>query len=150
MSNTTEQTGSLKGYPNISAAAAMLGVSVATLSRRDDLARLRRGDRDIALAPGEVLRLASIYRKRSLNDVAQGLLDHAEQTAPEELGAVEAEVERFFEERAPAREEKERFRELARQLLPADLAGRVEAILDEKGEALPDMVQGYMQPPPQS
>jgi hypothetical protein len=146
MSNTTEQTGSLRGYPNISAAAAMLEVSVATLSRREDLARLPRGDRDIALAPREVLRLAGIYRKRSLNEVAQDLLDHAEQTAPQERASVEAEVERFFEDRVPTREEKERFRELARQLLPADLAGRVEGVLAEQGEALPEFVPGWVQP----
>jgi hypothetical protein len=146
MSNTTQQTGSLTGYPNISAAAAMLGVSVATISRREDLARLRRGDRDIAIAPGEVLRLAGIYRKRSLNEVAQALLDHAEDAAREDLGVVEAEVERFFEERVPTREDRERFRELARQLLPADLAGRVEEVLGEKGEALPDFVPGWVQP----
>jgi hypothetical protein len=146
MSHITEQTDALRGYPNISAAAAMLDVSAATLSRRADLARLPRGDRDIALGPREVLRLAVIYRKRSLNEVAQSLLDHAEQSGGDERPAVELEIERFFEDRVPTHEDKQRVSELARQLLPADLAERIEKVLGEQGEALPEFVPGWIQP----
>jgi hypothetical protein len=147
MSHITEQTGGLRGYPNISAAAAMLDVSAATLSRRTDLARLPRGDRDIALSPREVLRLATIYRKRSLNEVAQSLLDHAEQSGGDERAGVELDVERFFEDRVPTQEDKQRVSQIARQLLPADLAERIEQVLGEQGEALPEFVPGWIQPP---
>jgi hypothetical protein len=148
MSNTAEQAGSLQAYPNISAAAGMLGVSAATLSRRKDLRKLPRGERDLVIAPADVLRMAAIYRKRSLNEVAQQLLDHAERSAPN-ANMIEAEIEQFFEDRAPTGEEKERFRSLARELLPADLASAVEAALAQEGDVLPEAVKGW-QPRPQS
>src|SRR5438874_12582321 len=72
-----DRSPSLQAYPNLTAAAEILGVSASTLSRRGDLATEHRGERDIVIAPADVLRLAVIYRKRSLNDVAQALLDHA-------------------------------------------------------------------------
>jgi DNA-binding transcriptional regulator YdaS (Cro superfamily) len=149
MTNRTEQAGSLQAYPNISAAAVMLGVSPATLSRRKDVHRLPRGERDVVIAPAEVLRLATIYRKRSLNDVAQQLLDHARQSASEDANTIERDIEQFFEDRGPTPEDKERFRSQARQLLPADLASAVEAALAQEGEVLPEAVKGW-QPRPQS
>jgi hypothetical protein len=133
---------SLQAHPNIRTAAQLLDVSPSTLSRRKDLAAHPRGDRDRVLSPKEVLRLAAIYRKRSLNDVAQDLIDHARQASATEAARVEEEVEEFFEQRAVSDERRDEFLALARQLLPASLYEEIEATLAERGAALPDALVG--------
>lgn len=134
---------SLQAYPNLTAAAEILGVSASTLSRRDDLATERRGERDIVISPAEVLRLAAIYRKRSLNDVAQALLDRARDASPDDRRRIEDELETFFEERAITEPETEQFLSLARQLLPSSLVHEIERVLQESGAELPGIVQGW-------
>lgn len=138
---------SLEGYPNLSAAAAMLGVSASTLSRRDDLAAERRGERDLVLPVAELLRLAAVYRKRSLNDVAQALLEHAKSTPRGDVPTIEAEIESFFETRATISERSDDFIDTARRLLPAPLVEEIERTLFEQTEELPDLVQGYLPEP---
>lgn len=138
-----DRSPSLQAYPNLTAAAEILGVSASTLSRRGDVATEHRGERDIVIAPADVLRLAVIYRKRSLNDVAQALLDHARGAAPEDVGRVEDELETFFEERAVAETETEQFVLLARRLLPSSLVHQIETVLHERDDELPDVVQGW-------
>lgn len=133
---------SLQAHPNIRTAAEFLDVSSSTLSRRKDLATQARGDRDRVLSPTEVLRLAVIYRKRSLNDIAQDLIDHARRASVTEATRVEEEVERFFEERAVSDERREEFLAVARQLLPASLYTEIEMTLAERGAALPDALVG--------
>lgn len=133
---------SLQAYPNISAAAQMLGVSASTLSRRADCNAERRGERDRVLPPAEVLRLASVFRRRSVNDVAQALLDHARATASDEVARVEEEIEGFFEAHTVA-EQREELRRLARQLLPPSLREQIDSVLDQEAGALPDVIQGY-------
>lgn len=98
---------SLQAYPNIRAAAQMLGVSASTLSRRADRTAERRGERDRVLPPAEVLRLASVFRRRSVNDIAQALLDHARATAPDEVTRVEEDIEGFFEAHTVAEQREE-------------------------------------------
>jgi len=136
-------TESLQAHPNIRAAAEILGVSASTLSRRDDLASERRGERDVVLAPAEVLRLAAIYRNRSLNDVAQDLLEHAGSAGADEQRRVEAELEDFFDANVASTDQYEQLLTLARHLLPADLCEQIEAVLEERGGELPDAIQGY-------
>ena len=135
---------SLQEYPNLSIAARILGISASTLSRRDDTAVEARGERDRVLAPKEVLRLGSIFRRRSLNDVAQELLDHAREAAPDEAARVEEEIEQYFESRAIDASQRDEFLELARRLLPPALAEQVEAALGEPGGDLPDVVRGWI------
>lgn len=139
--------GSLEGYPNLSTAASILGVSVSTLSRRHDLAAHRRGERDLVLSPGEVLRLAVVYRKRSLNDVAQALLQLAQSTSADNSREIEAEIESFFEARAGISAGYEEFVDVARRLLPASLVAEIERTLSKQSEELPDLVQGYLPEP---
>jgi len=134
---------SLQAYPNIRTAAAIIGVSPSTLSRREDMVAERRGERDRVLPTTEVLRFAAIFRKRSLNDVAQDLIDHAERTSAEEAARVEEEVEAFFEGRTISDERRDEFLALARRLLPASLYEDVQAIVSEQGAALPDALIGY-------
>jgi len=142
MSRHPDSTESLRAHPNIRAAAEMLGVSASTLSRRQDLASERRGERDIVLAPAEVLRLGGIYRKRSLNDVAQDLLEHASAVGAEEQRRVEEEIEAFFEASTISAQRDELLR-LARRLLPPALSEQIEASLAREARELPDLIQGY-------
>ncbi len=134
---------SLRAYPNIRAAAKMLDVAASTLSRRTDLVSEARGERDQVLPPSEVMRLAGIYRKRSLNDVAQDLIDLARESSPEEAARVEGEIESYFEAQTIGPDEREQFIESARRLLPPELFERIEEALDEQGQKLPDALFGY-------
>jgi len=140
---------SLLAYPNISATARILSVATSTLSRREDLQAERRGERDRVLSPGEALRLAAIYRKRSLNDVAQDLIEHARLISPEDGSKVEEEVEAFFEERVGSTEAREEVLERARELLPPEEFEKVRATLSEPGQPLPEAFSGNL-PLPES
>ncbi len=133
---------SLQARPNIRAAAQMLGVSASTLSRRADRTAERRGERDRVLSPAEVLRLASVFRRRSVNDVAQALLDHVSATAPDEVTRVEEEIEDFFEAHTVA-EQRDELRRLARRMLPPSMCEQIDSVLDQEAGELPDIIQGY-------
>ena len=137
-----DSTESLQAFPNIRKAAEILGGSASTLSRRHDLATERRGEHDMALPPAEVLRLGAIYRKRSLNDVAQDLLELANAAGADEQRRVEEEIEAYFEANTVAAQREELLR-LARRLLPVELCEQVEASLAREARDLPDMIQGY-------
>jgi len=143
MSVHPENTASLQAHPNVTQAAEMLGVSASTISRRGDLVKEMRGERDVVLAPSEVLRLARIYRKRSINDVAQALLERAGESEPGEQIRVQEEIETFFEAHTVA-DEREELRRLARRLLPAALAREVEEGLDQPARELPDQIEGFV------
>jgi hypothetical protein len=142
MPSPFDSTASLQAYPNIRAAAQMLDVSASTLSRRHDVVSERRGERDVVLAAAEVLRLATIYRKRSLNDVAEELLEHALAAGPDEQRRVEEEIEAFFEANTIAAQREELLR-LARRMLPPELCEQIDASLAREAGDLPDMIQGY-------
>lgn len=137
-----DEGSSLEAYPNISAAAEMLGVAPSTLSRRGDLVTQRRGERDIVLPAAEVLRLAMIYRKRSLNDVAYRLIDHARTVSTDDTSRIEGEIESFFEGRS-SEEYKMEFLAAARRLLPRSLYDAVEAAVVQGDAELPDALIGY-------
>lgn len=138
-----DTTESLQAYPNIRTAAEMLDVAPSTISRREDLYAEPRGERDRVLAPGEVLRLGRIFRKRSINDVAQALLDHADQFGQDARARVESEIEAHFEEHTVAAQVEE-LRRLARQMLPPELADQVETSLDQPVGDMPTLVEGYL------
>jgi hypothetical protein len=141
MNSQADNTLSLEGYPNLSAAAKMLGVSRSTLSRREDIASEHRGERDLVMPVAEVLRLARIYRKRSINDVAQGLLEHAEAADPESRARIEAEIEAHFAKHSTSGEQAQLL-ELARRLLPPDALAAVEASLDQVAPPLSPEIVG--------
>jgi hypothetical protein len=143
MDPPANRAASLRAYPNISTAARMLGVATSTLSRRGDLASEARGERDQVLAPAEVMRLAAVYRKNSLNDVAHDLIELARESSAEDAGRVEGEVEAFFERGAVPAERQEEFLATARLLLPAKLYSEVESSLTETDERLPSAVAGH-------
>jgi hypothetical protein len=93
------------------------------------------------LAPGEVLRLGAIYRKRSINDLAQELIDRAEAIDAHEGRRVEEAVEAFFEQNTVMAEREELLR-LARRRLPTELVDEIEASLARVARPLPDMIYG--------
>ena len=133
---------SLKAYPNLRAAARMIGVSASTLSRRSDLNAEPRGERDRVVPATELLRLAAVYRQRSLNDVAQDLVDYARNVSDTDGTRVAEEVERFFESRGITDDRREEFLALARRLLPAGLYEDVEATVSARDKGLPDALVG--------
>lgn len=141
-----EHTESLQAHPNITTAAAMLGISPATLSRRKDLARERRGERELALAPAEVMRLAAIYRKRSLNEVAEALVVYAAQNAPEQVEQVEEEIENFIAARREPTADRQEFLASAKQLLPGEVYELVEKTLTDGEGRRPRVVTGFTPP----
>lgn len=118
----------LIAYPTLTEAATLLAVSASTLSRREDLAFEAMGARDKRVPAGEVLRLAAVYRKRSINEVAADLLDYARDHAPDRAEDVEEEVERFFEDRPPPVLEETAFLAAAKEALPPQLYKEVERV----------------------
>ncbi|HTZ63254.1 MAG TPA: hypothetical protein VMB51_04055 [Solirubrobacteraceae bacterium] len=139
----SSETRSLNAYPNIHAAAGMLGVAASTLSRRPDVHTQARGERDRVLLAAEVLRLASIFRRRSINDVAQALLEYAGKHAPQEASGVGEEIEHYFEDTGLGEGASEQLLTLAHRMLSPALCESIEAELDASGPALPDVIQGY-------
>jgi hypothetical protein len=139
----------LRVHPNLSTSARMIGVDVSTISRRKDLQAESRGERDKVLRPTEVMRLATIYRQRSLNDVAQDLIEHARAADADGARAVEIELESFFERRA-APKRREDFLGMARQLLPAQLYEEVESAVETRAGDPPGELDGAFPLPPGS
>ena len=119
---------SLLAYPTLTEAARLLGVSASTLSRRDDLVVERMGERDKRVPAGEVMRLASVYRKRSLGEVAADLIGRARESSPQYVEHVQEEVERFFEKSMPAVRSESEFLAEAERALPADLYEQVRRV----------------------
>lgn len=138
---TIDRVESLHAYPTLSAAARMIGVAPSTLSRRSDLEPLQRGSRDQVLPPAEVLRLAAIYRKRSLNEVAADLIDSAAEHTPADAERVEEALETFFAGHSQKGSADE-FLAQARRHLPDHLYAEVEkSVRDGKGRR-PEAIVG--------
>jgi hypothetical protein len=86
------------------------------------------GERDKRVPAGEVMRLAAVYRKRSLGEVAAELIGRARERSPEHAEHVQEEVERFFEQsNSPALSGSEFLAE-AERALPAELYERVRCV----------------------
>jgi DNA-binding Lrp family transcriptional regulator len=115
----------LTAYPTLSQAAKLLGVSPSTLSRRSDVVPEAMGARDKRLPATEVLRLAAIYRKRSINEVALDLIEYAREHASAYVPEIEREVERFFALLPPPSVERD-FLADAKAVLPEAVYREVE------------------------
>jgi len=125
----------------------MLGVAASTLTRRNDLSSERRGERDRVLAPAEVLRLGAIYRKRSLDEVAKDLIEHARGISTRDGARIEGEIEAFFEARLGSEQAHKEIVEEARRRLGSEAAERIRRALSEPGEPLPEAFSGSIPPP---
>lgn len=129
---------SLLAYPTLTEAARLLGVSASTLSRRDDLVCERMGERDKRISAAEVMRLATIYRKRSLGEVAVGLIGRVRERSPQDTEQVQEEVERFFEQSESTAVSEGEFLAEAKRALPAELYEQVRRVyrVSVKGAAM--------------
>jgi hypothetical protein len=119
---------SLLAYPTLTEAARLLGVSASTLSRRDDLVCERMGERDKRIPAGEVMRLAVVYRKRSLGEVAADLIGRARERSPRDAEHVQEEIERFFEQSESSARSEGAFLTEAKRALPVELYEQVRRV----------------------
>jgi hypothetical protein len=131
---TVESTraGYVRALPTLSRAAELIDISPAGITRGIEelgLDPIPWGRREKHLAVGELLRLAAHLRRASIEEVAGGLLEGIERDHPEQLGAVNAEVDRFFAV-LPARHtsEPDEFLAELRAALPKRYAKQAEAI----------------------
>ena len=123
MTTTTVRTKSdVRAWLSLSRAAVMLGVNKATLSRRADLALMPVGQQEKRISPTAVMRLAREYRRRVVDEVGYDLVEHARHVAPDQLAAVELEVDDVMRERpGAANEDLQGFLRMAESNLPPDL-----------------------------
>jgi len=128
---------SLLAYPTLTEAGRLLGVSASTLSRRDDLACERMGERDKRVPAGEVMRLAAVYRKRALGEVAADLIARALERSPQDVEHVQEEIERFFEQREPPVLSDGAFLAEAERALPPELYEQVRRVYHAPGGTRP-------------
>jgi hypothetical protein len=131
---------SLLVYPTLSEAARLLGVSASTLSRRDDLVCERMGERDKRIPAGEVMRLAVVYRKRSLGEVAADLIGRARERSPRDAEHVQEEIERFFEQSESPALSEGAFLAEAKRALPAELYEQVRRVYGASEGSSPALV----------
>jgi len=131
---------SLLAYPTLTEAARLLGVSASTLSRRDDLVCERMGERDKRIPAGEVMRLAVVYRKRSLGEVAADLIVRARERSPRDAEHVQEEIERFFEQSESPAVSEGAFLAEAKRALPAELYEQVRRVYGASEGNLPALV----------
>jgi hypothetical protein len=131
---------SLLAYPTLTEAARLLGVSASTLSRRDDLVCERMGERDKLFPVGEVLRLAVVYRKRSLGEVAADLISRVQEHSPRDAEHVQEEIERFFEQGESPALSDGAFLIEAKRALPAELYEQVRRVYETSEGSSPALV----------
>jgi hypothetical protein len=115
-------------YPTLRQAAAMLGVTVSSLSRRRDLPAEPFG-RERRLRPSTVMELAGYYRRRNEYEVAGSLLDYALKHAPSYAEEIERELDEYLQatDDRDAPLAADAFLASARRHLPADLYEQVAA-----------------------
>lgn len=118
----------LVAYPTLTEAAGLLGVSASTLSRRPDLEFERMGERDKRLPASEVMRLAGVYRKRSLGEIATDLIGYARQHCAAHVEEVQEQIERYFEQAPTPTISGAGFLVEAKRALPAELYRQVASV----------------------
>lgn len=120
----------IEAYPSLRAAAKLIGVSAATLSRRTDVERVRAG-REQRIPAAEVVRLAGFYRRRAPSRVAAQLVQLAVTADPGLEDIIGAEVDAALElipvVQTGVAVDIPTFLQTAGRLLPAPLAQQVEA-----------------------
>ncbi len=141
-------------YPTLSDAARMLGVSPSTLSRRNDIPFERMGDREKHIRPSDVLRLADLYRKVPVSQVAADLIDYARPQGEPAATYVENEVEEYYATRRNApKVTTAQFLQLARASFAPEVVEAMEHLLGSAAVPVPPFdrsVQPVSQPPQQS
>jgi hypothetical protein len=126
--HTGEDARPIEAYPSLRSAAKLVGVTAATLSRREDVERVRAG-REQRIPAAEVVRLAGFYRRRPPSRVAAELVERAIRVDPGLEEIIGQEVDTALEQLPVAQigVRLDAFLETAHRLLPAALARQVEA-----------------------
>ncbi len=132
----------IEAYPSLRSAAKLIGVTAATLSRRNDVERVRAG-REQRIPAAEVVRLAGFYRRRPPGRVAAELVERAIRIDPGLEETIGQEVDAALEQVPVAQigVRLDAFLETAHRLLPAALAKQVEASVH--GEQHGDSAVGW-------
>ena len=125
MSSTTELSCSqyVRSLPTLSQAAAFIGLDTGGMSRAVrslGIEPQRWGRRDKHLAVGDVLHVARVAQRASLEEVAGAILEWTEREHPQALDVVTAEIDEFFAQ------------------LPVPSAGAEEELLAELRQELPE------------
>ena len=118
-------------FPNLTQAAAILGISTATLSRRGK-GSVRMGGKELRLSPGEVMEEAIFHKRRPLTAVAGELVRFAHTRAPQDVEAVQASVASYLAARPRAQLlDRDTFLAEARRALPRRLFAQVQKFYAE-------------------
>lgn len=124
-------------YPNLGEAAAILDVSKATLSRRQNqLSPIRVGNQ-LRFSPASLIREAVYHRRRRLAAVGQSLVDYAREHEPFATAEIQDEVDRALE--TVTLEDAltyEGFLSDAQKALPPEVYARVEAVIKNADKIL--------------
>jgi hypothetical protein len=122
----------VRALPTLSRAAELIDISPAGITRGIEelgLEPVPWGRREKHLRVEDLLRLAAHLRRASVEEVAGGLQEEVERDHPDQLEAVDAGIDRFFDS-LPARlsERPDHFVAELHEALPARYAKQVEAI----------------------
>ncbi|HEX9640791.1 MAG TPA: hypothetical protein VGB13_05710 [Candidatus Krumholzibacteria bacterium] len=125
-------SGYIRALPTLSRAAELIDVSPAGVTRGIEelgLEPIPWGRREKHLGVEDLLRLAAHLRRASVEEVAGGLLEVVERDHPEQVDAINAGIDSFFDS-LPSRhaEQSDRFVAELREALPERYAKRAEAI----------------------
>lgn len=125
-------TGYIRALPTLSRAAELIDISPAGITRGIEelgLEPIPWGRREKHLGVEDLLRLAVHLRRASIEEVAGGLLGEVERDHPEQVEAINAGIDRFFDS-LPARraEQPDRFVAELHEALPERYAKQAEAI----------------------
>lgn len=94
----------VRSLPTLSQAAGFIGLDTGGMSRAVralGLEAQRWGRRDKHLTVAQVLQVASVAQRASLEEVAGSILEWAEQNHPDVLEQTTAEIDAFFAELPP-------------------------------------------------
>jgi hypothetical protein len=126
---TTERVRSL---PTLSQAAGFIGMDTGGMSRivrSLGVEPLRWGRRDKHLEPAQVLQIARVAQRASLEEVAGNILEWTERNHPDAVRQTTAEIDAFFAELpAPTAAPVDDFIAELRAALPPRWADKAEAI----------------------
>jgi hypothetical protein len=130
--DTHPDSNRVRSLPTLSQAAEFIGLDTGGMSRAVrtiGVEPLRWGRRDKHLEAAQVLQIARVAQRASLEEVAGGILEWTEQNHPDELKQTTAEIDAFFAELPPplATPADEFVAEL-REALPPRWADKAEAI----------------------
>lgn len=122
----------VRALPTLSRAAELIDISPAGITRGIEelgLESIPWGHREKHLGVESLLCLASHLRRASVEEVAGGLQEEVERDHPEQVEAINAGIDRFFDS-LPARraEHPDRFVAELHEALPARYAKQAEAI----------------------